>query len=71
MFEDAEAAVLFTDDDISFVDGFVAFAGIDREHGEAHAEIRGEDSLAAELLDFVVVGTGVLTRFQALVPPGS
>ena len=55
----AERAIVFTDDDISFVHGNEAFARIHREHREAHAEVRRQDFVSAETFHFGVVRAGV------------
>ena len=59
-----QGAVVFQDDDVPFVDGDETFAGVDRQHGKAHAEVRGEDSVPAEGLDLIVIGAGILNAFH-------
>ena len=56
---DPQGAVGLPDDGVALVDGDEAVARVEGEHGEAHAEIGREDLVAAEALDFVVVGAGV------------
>ena len=56
---DPQGAVVFPDDSVALVDRDEAVARVEGEHGEAHAEVGREDLVAAEALDFVVVGAGV------------
>ena len=56
---DPQGAVVFPDDGVALIDGDKAVARVERQHGEAHAEIGREDLVSAEALDFVVVRAGV------------
>ena len=45
---------------IAFLDGEEAVVGEDGEHGDAHAEVGGEELVTEEGFELVVVGAGVL-----------
>lgn len=67
LFFDSQGAVVFPDDDISFVYRDKAVPGVNRQHRKPHAEIRREDFVSTQALDFIVIGPGVLYFFHQLL----
>ena len=53
-----QGAVVLQDYGVAFIHGDESLARVHRQHGEAHTEIWGQDFVAAQALDLVVVGAG-------------
>ena len=57
---EAERAVVVKDNEVAFVHGLKAVAGVEREHREAHTEVGREQPVASQLLELLIIRPGVL-----------
>lgn len=59
-------AIISYYDIVGFVDGDRSIISEDRQHCYAHAEIRGQETVAEDGFEFIVVGSGILDACHRL-----